>query len=69
MKVLYPWDKLKPGEGFFVPALDTAKARERGLVSAVRYRIRVVAVAGVKDGLTGVWFYRPRPAPSSPAES
>lgn len=58
MKILYPWHKLKPGEGFFVPGLDTSLVKELGLRSAVSHKIRVVATIGIRDGLIGVWFYR-----------
>jgi hypothetical protein len=60
MQVSYPWSKLKPGEGFFVPALDTEKARELGLRAAVGQRLRIRAVPCIKDGLIGVWFYLPQ---------
>jgi hypothetical protein len=59
MKLNYPWSRLQPGEGFFVPAIDTEKARELGLRSAVAQRLRIKAVAVIKDGMLGVWFYRP----------
>jgi hypothetical protein len=62
MKLIYPWSKLKPGEGFFVPALDTEKARELGLRAAVATRLRIKAVPCIRDGLIGVWFYLPPPA-------
>ena len=56
--IRYPWTKLKPGEGFFVPALNLEKARELGLRAAVSVRMKGQAVFGIKDGLIGVWFYR-----------
>jgi hypothetical protein len=59
MKLNYPWSSLKPGEGFFVPAIDTDKAREHGLRAAVAQRMRLKATPVIKDGLLGVWFYRP----------
>jgi hypothetical protein len=59
MKLNYPWSHLQPGEGFFVPAIDTEKARELGLRSAVAQRLRIKAVAVIKDGMLGVWFYLP----------
>jgi hypothetical protein len=59
MKLNYPWSNLKPGEGFFVPAIDTEKARELGLRSAVAQRLRIKATPVIKDGMLGVWFYRP----------
>ena len=63
MKTKYPWTTLKPGEGFFVPAIDTEKARELGLRSAVAQRLRIKTVAVIKDGMLGVWFYRPPKQP------
>ena len=65
----YPWQKLKPGEGFFVPTLDLQKEKERGLTAALRVITNAKAVYGIKDGVIGVWFYRPRPAQSSRAVS
>lgn len=59
MKLNYPWSNLKPGEGFFVPAIDTEKARELGLRAAVAQRLRIKATPVIKDGLIGVWFYLP----------
>lgn len=57
MSVSYPWSKLKPGEGFFVPSLDVAKTREEGLRQALRQgALRVDAHYTVKNGLIGVWF-------------
>lgn len=61
MKICYPWSQLKPGEGFFIPAIDTEKARELGLRAAVGQRLRIKAVPCIKDGLIGVWFFLPRP--------
>jgi hypothetical protein len=55
----YPWARLKPGEGFFVPSLDPQKERERGLIAALRYIRNGKAVIGIKAGCLGVWFYRP----------
>lgn len=66
MKINYPWDKLKRGEGFFVPAIDTEKARELGLRAAVGQRLRIKAVPCIKDGLIGVWFYLPPPRHDGP---
>ncbi len=59
MQILYPWSKLKPGEGFFVPALDVGVAREKVLRAAVGQRIRLKATPVIKDGRLGVWFYLP----------
>jgi hypothetical protein len=58
MKVIYPLADLKPGEGFFIPGLDLAKIRERGLSAALPYRYKMLYKYGIKDGLMGVYFYR-----------
>lgn len=69
MKIKYPWATLKPGEGFFVPAINTAAAREMGLRAAVGQRIRLKALPCIKDGKLGVWFFiPPRPQPSEPTQ-
>ena len=60
MEIRYPWKKIQPGEGFFVPGLDVQKIRERGLMAALPYRINAKAVIGIKEKKIGVWFYRPR---------
>ena len=69
MKINYPWATLQRGEGFFVPAIDTEKARELGLRAAVGQRLRIKAVPCIKDGLIGVWFYLPLPAQKPRSES
>ncbi len=61
MEIRYPWTKLKPGEGFFVPGLDVQKIKERGLMAALPLRIRAQAVIGIREKKIGVWFYLPRP--------
>lgn len=65
----YPWQKLKPGEGFFVPTLDLQGEKERGLIAALQYMHNARAVYAIKGGILGVWFYRPRPAQYSRSES
>ena len=55
----YPWARVKKGEGFFVPCLNTAKVRKAGLNAALPYRIfDAKAYPAIKDGLMGVWFFR-----------
>ena len=61
MATNYPWAKLKPGEGFFVPTLDLQGERERGLIAALRVINNGKARYVIKDGLIGVWFFRPAP--------
>jgi hypothetical protein len=59
LQVHYPWNKLKKGQGFFVPCLDTQTVRQEGLIQAMRLNVHNArAVAGVSEGLIGVWFYR-----------
>ena len=68
-EIIYPWAKLKPGEGFFVPGLDVEKVRELGLRAAIPHRINAQAIAGVKGNRIGVWFYRKFPASYLQAQS
>lgn len=56
MKVKFPWDKLEPGQGFFVPCLDLMRVRELGLRAAIPYRIDAIATPGIREGKLGVWF-------------
>lgn len=57
MAVDFPWEKLKPGQGFFVPCLDTARMREMGLRAALPLRIKAAALPAIWEGRIGVWFY------------
>ena len=55
----YPWQQLKPGEGFFIPCLDTAPVKEEGLKAAVRCHILSgKAHVGIFNGQFGVLFQR-----------
>ena len=59
LQVHYPWNRLKKGQGFFVPCLDTQAVRQEGLLKAMRLNVpNARAVAGVSKGFIGVWFYR-----------
>jgi hypothetical protein len=69
MEILYPWAKLKPGEGFFVPGLDVEKVRELGLRAALPQRIHARAIVGIKNHQLGVWFYLKFPASHLQAQS
>ena len=69
MEIIYPWAKLKPGEGFFVPGLDVEKVREMGLRAALPHRINARAVVGIRKNQLGVWFYRKFPASHLQAQS
>jgi len=64
----FPWKKVKPGQGFFVPCLDTEKMRRIGLMAATPHRIRAEGVPGIYKGRYGVWFFRkPEPPPRANA--
>jgi hypothetical protein len=54
----FPWHRLSPGQGFFVPCLDTDKTAHDGLAAATRlYRlVHVQATPGVFRGRFGVLF-------------
>lgn len=65
MKVKFPWNQLEPGQGFFVPCIDTAKMRELGLRAAIPYRVNAQAIPGIRGGKMGVWFYIKQPASST----
>jgi hypothetical protein len=61
--IQFPWNKLEQGQGFFIPCLDTETVREFGLKKAALSRVLDArAIAGIRDGFTGVWFYRRIPA-------
>lgn len=57
----FPWEKLRPGQGFFVPAIDTEVVVRAGLRAAVGKPVNAKYTVGVKDGQLGVWFYLGRP--------
>ena len=57
-KIVFPWEKLEPGQGFFVPCLHVAPVIEAGLRDALSYRIKATATPGIRSGLIGVWFSR-----------
>lgn len=56
--IQYPWKQLKRGQGFFVPALDTEKAKEEGLKAAFAARVKAKAYVGIKSKQLGVLFLR-----------
>lgn len=59
LTIRYPWKQLKKGQGFFVPCLDPAKAREEGLKAAVSVRVfDAKTKVGVVNGRLGVLFVR-----------
>ena len=59
LSIQYPWPRLERGQGFFVPCIDTAAVRTEGLNKALGFRLfDAGAKGGIKDGFTGVWFYR-----------
>ena len=58
LRIHYPWTELYPGEGFFVPCLDTALIREMGLREALKLKmLNARAIPGIRDELIGVWFF------------
>jgi hypothetical protein len=57
-KIVFPWEKLEPGQGFFVPCLDTTRVLEAGLRAATGLRFKVTATPGIRGGRLGVWFSR-----------
>ena len=61
MKVSFPWDRLEPGQGFFVPCVDTDKMRQQGLRAALHAKVRAEATVGIYGGQLGVWFSRYQP--------
>ena len=57
--VQYPWKQLRPGQGLFVPCLDTKKMMEDGLKAAVSARVfSAKAKVGLINGRLGVLFFR-----------
>jgi hypothetical protein len=72
LRIHYPWTELDPGEGFFIPCLDTALVREMGLRAALKLKMKNArAIPGIRDELIGVWFYLPlgASAPSTVSSS
>lgn len=61
LSIHYPWHKTEPGQGFFVPCLDTDAVRTEGLNQALKHRIfNAKAETCIQKGFIGVWFYRQR---------
>ena len=59
LSIKYPWQKTEPGQGFFVPCLDTDAVRTEGLNQALKHRIfNAKATPCIQDGLMGVLFHR-----------
>ena len=69
----FPWERVEPGQGFFVPCLDLAAMRRIGLMAATPHRIRADGVPGIYRGRLGIWFFRkpdrPLRASAAPAGS
>ena len=56
---MFPWARIKKGEGFFVPCVATEKVRIAGLNAALPLRILdAKAYPAIHKGMSGVWFYR-----------
>lgn len=59
MAIEAAWERLKPGECFFVPCLDELGAKKIGLSKGYYPRKNApVAVVGIYRGMWGVLFYR-----------
>jgi hypothetical protein len=58
LRVLYPWNSIKKGECFFVPAVSPPKVKQEGLTAALHLRIRAKAEFGLLGGRHGVLFTR-----------
>lgn len=58
LKIVFPWARLEPGQGFFIPCLDAEQVIALGLRDALLCDVRGKATAGVRGGLIGVWFSR-----------
>lgn len=56
LTVLYPWSRLKKGEGFFIPSLDPETTRRELLIDALKHRVYGKATVGIKGGKLGVLF-------------
>lgn len=57
--VTFPWSRLRVGQGFFIPCLDTAKMIEWAQRDLLQHRhMKVQAAVGIQGGLYGVWFFR-----------
>lgn len=58
-RIKFPWQQLERGQGFFLPCLNYAEAREYVLKQAVQARIFYLkASPGIMDGFAGIWFFR-----------
>lgn len=59
VSVRWPWSKVKNGQGFFVPCLDTEAVKKKGLSEALKSRVfNSKARVGILRGRMGVWFFR-----------
>jgi len=62
VSVRWPWSKVKQGQVFFVPCLDTEAVKKKGLSEALKSRVfNAHAHIGIRDGRMGVMFYRGTP--------
>lgn len=53
----WPWDKIKPGEVFFVPCLSPEEVVREGFAAAFEAgHFRIYAVLAIHDNLFGVAF-------------
>jgi hypothetical protein len=59
LRILWPWHRVKQGQGFFIPCLNTKETRAEGLGAALKARVfNAHAVEGVHAGRFGVLFFR-----------
>lgn len=52
------WLKFKPGSSFFIPCLDTAKAKQKIARTLTRLKYDFVLKVVIEDGVQGVRAWR-----------
>jgi len=52
------WKTFRRGTSFFIPCLDTVKARRKILVTTNRLRIEVLAKAVIEEGIKGLRIWK-----------
>ena len=61
LKLKFPWAETKPGEGFFIPCVNTEAVKARAARAALEARVfDYMMDEGIKDGKWGVLFRRRR---------
>ena len=56
IRLNYPWQQLKKGEGFFVPSLDPETLRKELLIDALKHHVYGHATVGIRGEKLGVLF-------------